>query len=93
MTLTESRAAARGVSAPLTRSSSGSNVRASVGLISPTAAATLFLSGPGCPEAARTLNVTIAGAEVTVGSSTSDRAIDCDNGTYAVGRVGSRTSR
>ena len=57
------------------------------------AAATLFVSRPGCAEAARTLNVTIAGADITVGSSTSDLSIDCDSGTYAVGSVGSRTSR
>jgi hypothetical protein len=45
------------------------------------------VSRPGRPEAARTLNVTTAGA-VTVGSSTSELSTDCDNGTYAVGSVG-----
>ena len=56
------------------------------------AAATLFVSDPGCAEAVRTLSVTIAGA-VSAGSSTSDRSTDCDSGTYVVGSVGSRTSR
>ena len=46
-----------------------------------------------CAAAPRMLNVTIAGADITVGSSTSDLSTDCDKGTYAVGSVGSRTSR
>ena len=50
-------------------------------MISLTAAATLFVSRLGCPEAERMLNVTVAGADVTVGSSTSDLSIDCDSGT------------